>query len=117
LLKQTGMYPGNDVKTLMSMIMYIYVVYGLTSWMHYCYPKIEPYVKATSEYSIVRFYQGPYQCPHRGLNYPAFCDAFVSWEAALAETINPQLTAIASKKSVAGDEGCEVTVLFKEKLP
>ena len=115
-LKSTGMYPGNSVKTLMSMIMYIYVVYGLVSWMRYCYPNVEPEVEATDEYSIVRFCQGPYECPHRGLKYPAFCDAFVTWEAALAETINPQLTAIASKKAAAGHEGCEVTVLFKEKL-
>jgi hypothetical protein len=114
-LKSTGIYPGNSVKTLMSMIMYIYVVYGLVSWMRYCYPHIEPIVEATDEYSIVRFCQGPYQCPHRGLKYPHFCDAFVTWEAALAETINPDLTAIASKKSAAGDEGCEVTVFFKKK--
>lgn len=111
-LKSTGLYPGNNVKTLMSMIMYIYVVYGLVSWMRYCYPSVEPVVEATDEYSIVRFCQGPYQCPHRGLRYPRFCTAFVTWEAALAETINPQLTAICSKRSVAGDEGCEVTVRF-----
>ncbi len=115
-LKSTGLFPGNDVKTLMSMIMYIYVVYGLTSWMRYCYPTVEPYVEASHEHSIVRFCQGPYECPHRGLRYPAFCKAFVSWEAALAQTINPRLTAIASKRAVAGDEGCEVTVLYKDKL-
>ncbi len=115
-LKQTGMFPGNDVRTLMAMIMYIYVVYGLTSWMRYCYPNVEPYVEATHNHSIVRFCQGPYECPHRGLKYPAFCDAFVSWEAALAETINPELTAIASKKAAAGDEGCEVKVIFKKNL-
>jgi hypothetical protein len=112
-LKSTGMYPGNNVKTLMSMIMYIYVVYGLVGWMRYCYPNVEPVVEATENYSIVRFCQGPFECPHRGLKYPAFCDAFVTLEAALAETINPHLTAIASKKAAAGDEGCEVTVLFK----
>ena len=115
-LKKTELYPGSSVKTLMSMIMYIYVVYGLVSWMRYCYPDIEPVIEATDKYSIVRFCQGPYECPHRGLKYPAFCKAFVTWEAALAETINPQLTAIASKRAVAGDEGCEVKVLFKNKL-
>jgi hypothetical protein len=115
-LKNTGLFPGDDVKTLMSMIMYIYVVYGLTSWMRYCYPTVEPYVEASSQHSIVRFCQGPYECPHRGLRYPEFCKAFVSWEAALAQTINPRLTAIASKRAVAGDEGCEVTVLYKDKL-
>ncbi len=112
-LKNTGLYPGTSVKTLMSMIMYIYVVYGLVGWMRYCYPNVEPVVETTDEYSIVRFCQGPYECPHRGLKYPRFCKAFVTWEAALAETINPKLTAIASKRSAAGDEGCEVTVLFK----
>ncbi len=115
-LKSTGLYPGNSVKTLMAMIMYVYVVYGLASWMRYCYPKVEPIVEATDDYSIVRFSQGPQECPHRGLKYPTFCEAFVTWEAALAETINPQLTAIASKKAVAGDKGCEVTVLFKNKF-
>ena len=114
-LKSTGLYPGSGVKTLMSMIMYIYVVYGLASWMRYCYPHVEPIVEATDEYSIVGFSQGPYKCPHRGLKYPRFCDAFVTWEAALAETINPRLTAFASKRSAAGDEGCEVKILFKEK--
>ncbi|HUX99507.1 MAG TPA: hypothetical protein VMV49_08145 [Candidatus Deferrimicrobium sp.] len=114
LLKSTGIYPGNNVKTLMSMIMYIYVVYGLVGWMRYCYPHVEPIVEATEKYSIVRFCQGPFQCPHRGLKYPAFCDAFVTWEAGLAETINPHLTAVASKKSAAGNEGCEVTVQFKK---
>ncbi|NVM55318.1 MAG: hypothetical protein HWN66_16545 [Candidatus Helarchaeota archaeon] len=115
-LKSTGLYHGNSVKTLMSMIMYIYVVYGLVSWMRYCYPSVEPIVEATDEYSIVRFCQGPFECPHRGLKYPAFCKSFVTWEAALAETINPNLTAFASKRAIAGDEGCEVTVLFKHKL-
>jgi hypothetical protein len=113
-LKRTGWFLGNSVKTLMAMIMYIYVVYGLVSWMRYCYPCIEPIVEATETFSIVRFCQGPFECPHRGLKYPAFCHAFVSWEAALAETINPRLTAIASKRAIAGDEGCEVKVLFKK---
>ncbi|MHA1129642.1 MAG: hypothetical protein ACTSQI_02790 [Candidatus Helarchaeota archaeon] len=113
-LKHTGLFPGNDVKTLMSMIMYIYVVYGLTSWMRYCYPTVAPYVEASADHSIVRFCQGPYECPHHGLKYPSFCDAFISWEAALAETINPRLTAKATKRAVAGDEGCEVSVLFKK---
>lgn len=113
-LKKSGWFPGNSVKTLMAMIMYIYVVYGLVSWMRYCYPRVEPVVEATETYSIVRFCQGPFECPHRGLKYPAFCHAFVSWEAALAETINPHLTVIASKRAIAGDEGCEVKVLFKK---
>jgi hypothetical protein len=113
-LKKTGWFPGDSLKTLMAMIMYIYVVYGLVGWMRYCYPHIEPIVEATEEYSIVRFCQGPFECPHRGLQYPAFCHAFVSWEAALAETINPHLTVIASKRAIAGDEGCEVKVLFKK---
>lgn len=113
-LMKTGWFPGNSVKTLMAMIMYIYVVYGLVSWMRYCYPRTEPLVEATDTYSIVRFCQGPYECPHRGLKYPGFCHAFVSWEAALAETVNPKLTAIASKRAIAGDPGCEVTVRFKK---
>ncbi len=114
-LKSTGIYAGNSVKTLMSMIMYIYVVYGLVSWMRYSHPHVQPIVEATDEYSIVRFCQGPYRCPHRGLKYPKFCNAFVTWEAALAETINPKLTAIASMRSAAGDEGCEVTVRYKNE--
>jgi len=115
-LRTTGLFPGNDVKTLMSMIMYIYVVYGLASWMRYCYPTIEPVVETTDTSSVVRFSQGAHQCPHRGLKYPQFCNAFVTWEAALAETINPQLTAVCSKRSAAGDEGCEVTVLYKKDI-
>jgi len=112
-LKKTGWFRGNSIKTLMAMIMYIYITYGLASWMRYCYPRIEPIVEAVEDYSIIRFCQGPFECPHRGLKYPAFCHAFVSWEASLAETINPRLTAIASKRAIAGDEGCEVKIFFK----
>ncbi|MHA1312134.1 MAG: hypothetical protein ACTSQO_14565 [Candidatus Helarchaeota archaeon] len=106
----------NDALKAMQLIMFFYVLFGLSGWEKHIYPQNQPEVKIHSKDTVSISFPGrPYKCPHRGMKCPEVCQGFVSWEDGLVNAVNKDLTSFVTKSLAAGDNRCAVIITKKEK--